>query len=187
MKRRIRREAEMRRAEMRSTPTMREIYAPRAIFAAMIVLTVLGGILIGRVGKAARDVEQKSIPHLVALKSLDSLAVALGRYKFHVGRYPSAEEGLVALNKDLGTPGWDGPYLVQLFSDPWGREYFYSPPTEPEGLPELLSLGPDGVPHTRDDLRPGTNYFSVGTVWTNGWRHREERLPEIVVEEDGLE
>ena len=177
IKRQIRREAERRLADIHATPTLREIYAPRVIFAAMIMLTVIGGILISRVDRRARRDPDRPIPHRVAIHSLDALATALGRYRHHVGRFPSTEEGLVALNKDLGTPGWDGPYLVQLFDDPWGRPYVYERGTN--DLPRLLSCGPDGMAGTLDDLRPGASYFDPGTDWTNGWRHRWERLPSI--------
>lgn len=179
LKHRIRREAELRRAGMRDTPTLREIYAPKVIFGAIILLTVIGAFLIRRVESRFRHSPERRIPHLTAVKSLDALAVALGRYRFHVGRYPTAEQGLFALNNDFGEEGWNGPYLVQLFDDPWGHDYFYAPPAEPDGLPELFSCGPDGLPRTRDDLFPGTNYFNVGESWTNGWLRRQDRLPEI--------
>ncbi len=179
LKHRIRREAERRLAEMHSTPTLREIYAPRVLFAIVIILAVLGALLVRSAGRAARRPVQRAIPHRTAVRSLDALATALGRYKVHTGEYPSTGQGLVALNKDLGVPGWDGPYLVQLFTDPWGREYVYEAPSAPDALPRLFSLGPDGQPGTPDDLFPGEEYFDVGTSWTNGWRHRWERLPEI--------
>lgn len=185
-KHRIRREAERRMAGLHQTPTMREIYAPRVIFGAMILLAVIGAVLVRRTDAIARRPERR-IPHLTAVKSLDALAEALGRYMLHVGRYPTAEGGLASLNKDLGEEGWDGPYLVQLFDDPWGREYFYAPPESDGSLPTLFSLGPDGVAGTRDDLRPGTNFFNAGTAWTNGWRHRWERLPDLGAAGEGDE
>lgn len=176
-KRRIRQEARARLAELHATPTLRELYAPRAIIAAVILLTVLGGMLAGRAGVAHRRAAAKTIPHRTAIHSLDNLAVALGRYKFHTGDFPTADQGLAALNKDLGVVGWDGPYLVQLFDDPWGRDYFYEAPLDEGGLPDLRSLGPDGIYGTADDLRPGMEFYDVGTAWTNGWLHRQERLP----------
>ncbi len=181
IKRQIRREAEMRLAGISATPTLREIYAPRVIFAAIFLLAVLGGFLIHRVDRRVRENPDRPIPHLVAVKSLDVLATALGRYRFHVGRFPSTEQGLRALNADPGEPGWDGPYLVQLMEDPWGRPYFYERGTN--DLPRLLSCGPDGVPGTHDDLRPGESFFDPGETWTNGWRHRWEKLPDIPLEE----
>lgn len=179
MKRRIRQEAERRMAELHATPTLRELYAPRVLFAAVVVLFLVGGLLVGRAGRAARRPPPRVIPHRTAVRSLDTLAAALGRYKVHTGEYPSTAQGLPALNKDLGVPGWDGPYLVQLFDDPWGHDYVYEAPAAPGALPRLFSLGPDGQPGTPDDLFPGTNFYDVGTAWTNGWRHRWERLPSL--------
>lgn len=178
----IRREAERRLAEMSATPTLREIYAPRVIFAAIFILAIIGGFLIGRVGRSVRDDSDRPIPHYTAIKSLDVLATALGRYRMHVGEFPSTEDGLAALNKDLGKAGWDGPYLVQLMEDPWGRLYRYE--RRDGGLPRLFSCGPDGEPGTHDDLFPGDEFFDPGTDWTNGWKSKEQRLPEIVLEED---
>lgn len=181
-KRRIRREAEARRAELAATPTLREIYAPRVIFALVFLLALLGAILVRRADGSVRRRRERSIPHRTAVRSLDVLATALGRYKVHTGVFPSTEQGLAALNKDLGVPGWDGPYLVQLFDDPWSRDYVYEAPSADGALPRLFSLGPDGLPGTPDDLRPGTNFYEVGTAWTNGWLHRQQRLPQIELE-----
>lgn len=181
-KRRIRREAEARRAELAATPTLREIYAPRVIFALVFLLALLGAILVRRADGSVRRRRERSIPHRTAIRSLDVLATALGRYRVHTGVFPSTEQGLAALNKDLGVPGWDGPYLVQLFDDPWGRDYVYEAPSADDALPRLFSLGPDGLPGTPDDLRPGTNFYDVGTAWTNGWLHRQQRLPRIELE-----
>lgn len=179
LKRLIRQEAARRMAEIHTTPTLRELYAPRVIFAAVIVLFLVGGLLVGRVGRASRRPAPRAIPHLTAIRSLDALATALGRYRFHTGQYPTIEQGLAALNKDMGVAGWDGPYLVQIFDDPWDHDYVYEAPPEPGALPRLFSRGPDGISGTRDDLFPGAEFFDVGTAWTNNWRHRWERLPEI--------
>ena len=180
LKRRIRLEAERRLAEIHTTPTLRFLHEPRAIVAIVVILAVTGALLAGRAGAvASRPDSPKRIPHLTAVRSLDALATALARYKFHTGAFPTTDQGLPALNKDLGVPGWDGPYLVQLFDDPWGNDYFYEAPASPDALPRLFSLGPDGLPGTPDDLFPGTNFFNAGTAWTNGWLHRQERLPAI--------
>lgn len=177
IKRQIRREALERLQNLPRTSTMREIYAPRVIFGMLFVLFAIGGLLIGRAGRAAENSPERQIPHLTAVNSLDVLATALGRYRMHVGRFPSGEEGLLALNKDFGTPGWLGPYLVELKPDPWGRPYNYG--FSGEGLPRLFSSGPDGIAGTKDDLYPGEEFFDPGTAWTNGWKRKEERLPAI--------
>lgn len=182
MKKQIRREAELRLAKMGSTPTLREIYAPKVIFGAIFVLAVIGGLLVGKVSKRPPP-EDRPIPHLTCVKSLDVLATALARYKHHVGSFPTTEQGLLALNMDFGTKGWMGPYLVQLNDDPWGRKYVYKAPISND-FPRLFSVGPDGMEGTRDDLYPGEEFFTPNMDWTNSWRAKEARLPRIIGLED---
>ena len=105
-----------------------------------------------------------------------ALAEALGRYKFHCGVYPTAEEGLEALVlKQSRHAGWVGPYISSpnftptLLPDPWKRPYVYEPTNEP---PVVLSLGPDGVRGTADDIAPDPTLFAKpfrDTTWTNDW------------------
>ncbi len=181
LKKQIRRDAEMRMAKISSTPTMREIYAPKVIFGAIFILAVIGGLLIHKVSRKVRNDDSRPIPHLTAIRSLDTLATALGRYKMHVGHFPTTEQGLKALNMDFGEKGWNGPYLVQLMEDPWFSNYNYEMGTN--ALPLLFSSGPDRIPNTNDDLYPGEEYFDPGTTWTNNWKSRFERLPDIVLQD----
>ena len=62
-----------------------------------------------------------------------------------VGRYPSTEEGLVALlTKPAAAAGWNGPYLKkEVPPDPWGHAYVYHSPAS-KGEFEILSYGKDG-------------------------------------------
>jgi len=39
------------------------------------------------------------------------IATALEIFRSDTGRYPDAEEGLTAIVKDPGIPGWSGPYV----------------------------------------------------------------------------
>lgn len=176
-KRQIRREAERRVAEMKVTPTLREIYAPKVIFGLIFVLAIIGGLLVNKVSRTVKEDPDRPIPHLVAIRSLDNLATALGRYKMHVGEYPTTKQGILALNLDPGVKGWNGPYLVALNTDPWGRDYIYERGTNT--IPRLFTRGPDGEIGTRDDLYPGVESFDPGTDWTNGWLRKEDRLPSI--------
>ena len=72
-------------------------------------------------------------------------------------------------------PGWVGPYRSSpaatptLLPDPWKRRYIYEPTNEP---PVVLSLGPDGVRGTADDIAPDPELFEKpfrNTTWTNDW------------------
>lgn len=181
-KRQIRREAERRVAELKVTPTLREIYAPKVIFGLIFFMAIIGGLLINKVSRSIKKDPDRPIPHLVAIRSLDNLATALGRYKMHVGEYPTTKQGILALNLDPGVKGWNGPYLVSLNTDPWGQDYIYENGTNT--IPTLFSRGPDGIAKTKDDLYPGVEYFNPGTSWTNGWLKKEARLPKITLEND---
>lgn len=169
----IRRDAERRIAELHTVPTGKALFAPRVIFAIFIILGVIGAIL---VGKTTRNVEDnRPIPHRTALKSLNALATAIGRYKFHVGAFPPTEQGLKALIEDYGTPGWRGPYIIQLMTDPWDTPYFYE--LSNGSIVRLFTCGPDKTPGTPDDLYPDPDCFDPGTDWTNGWLDAKDRLP----------
>lgn len=83
-----------------------------------------------------------------ARTQLELLGAALDAYRLHVGRYPTAEEGLTALlEQPASAPaGWRGPYLRRAIPlDPWGRAYLYEAPgSAPNAAYRLVSLGSDG-------------------------------------------
>ena len=196
---RIEREAERRRMEIGVVPDGRGVHSPRVLLLVVAGFAILGASLVASSRRAAARMRPQ--PHLRAVHELDAIATALGRFRFHVGRYPRTDEGgLYALVRDdlgregegivpdaEGTPriaGWIGPYLNVVHPDPWGREYAYEPATSPAApsgcdapLPRLFSLGPDGAAGTPDDLFPDPASFDVGTAWTNGWVPGPARLP----------
>ena len=107
---------------------------------------------------------------------------ALERYAIDMNKFPSTEQGLMALveepssrrrrnrrrtSDDLSADAdaedggesesnWDGPYLKtsKLPKDPWGKAYRYEyPPKNGKGdQPDIWSLGPDGQENTEDDI-----------------------------------
>ena len=59
------------------------------------------------------------------------LRITLDQYaKSHGGQYPDALEALA----------------IELPRDPWGRAYLYTPPTPEHPIPDVYSLGADGLP-----------------------------------------
>ena len=150
---------------------------------AMIVPQILsGGLSLGK-----KRIERND---LQARKAMNSLSVALGRYKFHVGEYPTDAEGLKVLAyrrpEELrliraAHPGWDGPYVDHIVKDPWGEEYVYAT-REEGGYPVLYSTGPDRRAGTVSFLIVGLG-GAVGrfeaafddTSWTNHWAPAELR------------
>jgi general secretion pathway protein G len=112
----------------------------------LLVVIVIIGMLAGLV--APRYFEQLGKSNTkVAKAQIDSLEKALDQFRLDVGRYPTTEQGLQALNaKPQNLERWGGPYLKKdVPPDPWGRRYVYKSPGD-HGEFDLLSLGSDGQP-----------------------------------------
>lgn len=163
----IAREYERKRAELGSgAPLMKK----GIVFYGVVVigLLIVGSLVLSATGRGGRA----AIPlkDLQARKSVAALAEALGRYRFHLGAYPTVEEGLVALAAITpAKKGWKGPYVNHIVKDPWGRDYHYE---VRGGVPVLLSRGPDGTAGTPDDIRADPALFEApfrDTTWTNHW------------------
>ena len=167
-KERIWREAERQKAALGASPPGGGRRNPRVYLAAVLLLAVLGGLLLKAAGAASS--RKAGNPLLRAMRHVDTLATALGRYRFHTGRYPDARQGLNALVRDpLDAPGWDGPYVSHIATDLWDTPYVYRPDTPANGHPLVYSCGPDRRPGTPDDIHPDPACFDPGTAWTNGW------------------
>ena len=183
----IAREYEMKRAELQGSraPTMKR--GPVFYCVLIVGLMIIGGAVLSAskngIGFGKARIERKP---LQARKAMDSLSVALGRYKFHVGEYPTTEEGLAVLayrkpdeirKVRRAHKNWDGPYVNHIVDDPWGNPYVYE--TRPEGgNPILYSKGPDGRAGTTDDVLPDQLSFEQpfrDTTWTNNWAPCELR------------
>jgi type II secretion system protein G len=173
---RIAREYEQKKAELHTVPAGL-LRNPRFYFGAVAVFVVLGGALFNATDHAVRSIA--ITPEMRAARNVDVLAEALGRYRFHVGAYPDAAQGLAALVRDPQVPKWNGPYINQLRKDPWGTPYVYEPVSN--ARPVILSCGPDKLRGTPDDLKPDPARFDPGTGWTNGWVSETQRLPGVTV------
>ena len=109
-KKAIAREFEIKRRELGlNAPTMK-----RGLGFYMVLLfgmALLGSMLFRQAGVVDRR-KTVNTKMLFAQRSVDALAEALGRYKFHCGCYPTgADGGLDALAaKTSRYPGWLGPY-----------------------------------------------------------------------------
>ena len=169
---------------LRKAPDAGWFHSPRVVFFALLALFVAGLLVIRSIDPhpAGSEARRPELPHSVALRQLNTLATALGRYRFHVGDFPATRQGLEALLNDPGAPGWKGPYINALLPDPWRRPYRYEHATN--GLPKLFTGGPDRKPGTPDDLYPDPAAFDPGTEWTSGWVRASERLPGIRILRD---
>ncbi len=112
----------------------------------LLVVLVIIGLLVAYV--APRYFSQVGKSEVkVAKAQIKALEDALDQFRLDVGRYPSSEQGLEALNvQPSGEARWQGPYLRKAVpKDPWGNAYVYSSPGE-HGEYDLQSLGKDGSP-----------------------------------------
>jgi general secretion pathway protein G len=101
----------------------------------LLVVIVIIGLLAGYVAPRYFSQVGKSETQ-VARVQVDAFEKALDQYRLEKRRYPSAEEGLVAIQ----------PYLKKsLPTDPWGRAYVYRIPGE-RGEYDVFSYGRDGKP-----------------------------------------
>lgn len=112
----------------------------------LLVVMVIIGLLASFVGP--RYFSQIGKSEIKAARAqIDALEKALDQYRLDVGKYPSSEQGLVALNMGPSNePKWGGPYLKKgVPLDPWGKAYAYKYPGEHNEY-DLLSFGKDGQP-----------------------------------------
>ncbi len=113
----------------------------------LLVVVVIIGILAGYVGPKYFSQIGKS-ERQAALAQIDAFDKALEQFRLDVGRFPSTDEGLYALNTaPAGTEKkWRGPYLKKdVPADPWGNPYIYRQPGQ-RGDFDLISLAKDGQP-----------------------------------------
>ena len=179
-KKAIAREFDMKRRELGlGAPVMKRGFLFYAVI--VLLLVAIGSAVLKQAGVADRR-KTVNTKMLNAQRSVNALAEALGRFRFHCGCYPSEEDGgLAALSaKTSRYPGWIGPYAAgswgEMIPDPWKNPYIYEP--QPNGHPVVLSLGPDGVRGTADDVLPDDTLFEKpfkDVSWTNDWVHFSRR------------
>jgi general secretion pathway protein G len=112
----------------------------------LLVVLVILGLLVGYVApKYFAQLGKSEVK--TARAQINSLEKALDQYRLDVGRYPTGEQGLAALNmRPAAESKWAGPYLQKAVpNDPWGRPYIYKAPGE-HGEYDLSSLGKDSQP-----------------------------------------
>lgn len=125
----------------------------------LLVVMVIIGLLAGFV--APRYFAQVGKSRIKAARAqIDALDKALEQYRLDVGRLPTTEEGLSALNAaPQGVTNWEGPYLKKdVPLDPWGHQYVYGQPGTHGNDFDLLSYGRDGQPGGTGEDADITNY-----------------------------
>jgi len=109
----------------------------------LVILGLLGGIVGPRVLKHLGGAKSNT-----AMLQIEDLSAALDIYMLEVGKYPTTDEGLVALiEAPANSMNWNGPYLrkARVPADPWGNDYKYKSPGD-HGEYDLFSYGADNAP-----------------------------------------
>lgn len=136
-------------------------------FIEIMVVVIILGILAGLVYPAYvnRAEQAKKTKASVQMREIMK---ALELYKLDNGKYPTTEQGLLALVEEPTSepkPKKWRQYLEKLPIDPWKQEYLYLCPganhgekydkEEKEGKYgyfDLICIGPDGVQGSEDDI-----------------------------------
>jgi general secretion pathway protein G len=107
----------------------------------VMVIIALFATLVGQ--RVFRNVDKAR--QTTAKAQISEFETVLDLFKLDVGRYPTTDEGLQALQvRPSGVDNWDGPYLKKnIPMDPWGAAYVYRQPGQ-HGDFDLFSLGADG-------------------------------------------
>lgn len=119
----------------------------------LVVLAILG-LLAAIVGPQVIRYLDSSKSQSARVQAKNVVA-ALNLFKLDVSRFPTQDEGLVALVKaPPSLPAWNGPYLPDQSAiiDPWGRPYLMRIPGE-HGEVDVYSLGSDGAPGGSGEAR----------------------------------
>lgn len=113
----------------------------------LLVVLVILGLLAGMVGPQVMKYVGGSKTKAARLQ-IEELSAALDLFRLELGRYPSSEEGLLALVQSPHglEAGWQGPYLKKRVvpKDPWGFDYRYQFPGQQDVF-DLFSLGADNA------------------------------------------
>lgn len=109
----------------------------------MVVIIIVGLLSALVAPKFFGKIDQAKIK--TTKTQIELLGSALDSFRLDVGRYPTSDEGLLALREDPGElKNWDGPYLPKAVpNDAWDNPFHYVSPGE-HGKYDLFSYGSDG-------------------------------------------
>jgi general secretion pathway protein G len=113
------------------------------IMVVVVILAVLGALV---VPKIIDKVDQARVSRVAS--DIRSIETALDLYRLDNFRYPTTEQGLIALVKQPNDPTLtnyrSGGYLPSLPKDPWGNVYIYASPGADGRDYDIISYGRDG-------------------------------------------
>jgi len=117
------------------------------------VLVIIGLIVVVAIPQISNAIERAR--QTSAKAQTQQMLNGVERFNMDVSRYPTDEEGLMALlQRPAEADGWDGPYIrnwTLIPKDPWKGEYGYTLFTDDTGrdYPKVISLGKDKEPGGR--------------------------------------
>jgi len=122
----------------------------------LVVMAIIAMFLTLVGSRVFRNVEKSK--QVVAKNQIHEFETVLDMFRLDVGRYPTTQEGLQALQvKPAGADNWDGPYMKKdVPLDPWNRPYVYRCPGQHADF-DLIALGADGQEGGEGDNRDVTN------------------------------
>jgi hypothetical protein len=179
----IRREADAAHMELIRPVNAKALRNPRLVFGLIVILLGAGVLLTNVVSRTPANPADKkeSLPVMRnrALRNVQTLAKATAMFRIDTKMWPRYTEkhpyGVWEVRKDYGCLGWKGPYVKWISNDPWDNPYVYIPSNSPFIAPTILSCGPDGKPHTEDDISTIPEDF---TCDKGEWRRPIENDPE---------
>lgn len=91
---------------------------------------------------------------------IQNIETVLDLYKLETGRYPSSQEGLLALwERPATSRSWNGPYVKrrEMLADPWGQVFLYQYPGRNHEY-DLYTLGADHAAGGEGEARDVGNW-----------------------------
>lgn len=121
----------------------------------VVIIGILAALVVPNFFGAAEDAKEKLTKAVVDSGMNNTLDI----YRTNMGRYPTTDEGLIALvdkpDDEEAAANWKGPYIkdASKLKDAWGREFIYQCPGQyNENSYDLSSPGKDGQEGTDDDI-----------------------------------
>jgi general secretion pathway protein G len=130
---------------LRKSTHSRQFFHGFTLIELLVVLMILG-LLAGVVGPRVMNYLGGAKSNTAKLQ-IEEFGSGLDLFYLEAGRYPTTEEGLLALaDRPSGIDIWHGPYLRKrtIPSDPWGNGYQYRSPGENSDY-DLYTLGRDSA------------------------------------------
>lgn len=118
----------------------------------LLVLVILATLAAIVIPKFAGRSEQARIT--AAKTQIGAFKTALESFEVDNGFYPEGENGLIDLVEQPDSAGnWQGPYLEEVPTDPWGNLYIYEcPGSHNQKGYDIMSMGRDGRVGGEDDI-----------------------------------